>query len=172
MNPQIRRGIGPVSAEERAALDRAWSAPPGVLGALSTIDHKTIGRRFILTALGFFAAGGILAALMRLQLARPESSLIGPDLYNQLFTMHGTTMMFLFATPVMVAMAVYLVPLMIGSRGIALPRMLAFAYWVYLFGGLMLYGFFLLNVGPDVGWFAYPPLAGPQFGPGKRADVW
>ena len=109
---------------------------------------------------------------MRLQLARPDNHLVGPDLYNQLFTMHGTTMMFLFAVPVMQAMAVYLVPLMIGTRNVAFPRMNAFAYWMFLFGGLMLFVAFVLNIGPDAGWFAYVPLAGPEYSPGKRIDIW
>ncbi len=109
---------------------------------------------------------------MRLQLARPESQLVGPDLYNQIFTMHGTTMMFLFGVPVAEAFAVYLVPLMVGTRNIAFPRLNAFSYWMYLFGGIFLWSAFALNIGPDVGWFAYVPLAGPQYGIGKRPDVW
>jgi cytochrome c oxidase subunit I+III len=161
-----------ITAAEHQVLDASWDAPRGWVGALSSINHKTIGRRYIITAFGFFVAGGILAALMRLQLARPESTLIGPDLYNQLFTMHGTTMMFLFAVPVMEAMGIYLVPLMVGTRNIAFPRMNAFSYWIYLFGGLMLYTAFILNIGPDAGWFSYPPLAGPQYSPGKRVDFW
>jgi cytochrome c oxidase subunit I+III len=172
MTREIAVGRGEVTAEERAGLERAWGTRPGLVGWLSEIDHKAIGRRFIMTAMGFFAAGGILAALMRLQLARPENTLIGPDLYNQIFTMHGTTMMFLFAVPVMEAMAVYLVPLMVGTRNIAFPRLNAYAYWVYLCGGLMLYGAFFVNSGPDAGWFSYPPLAGPQYSPGKRVDFW
>jgi cytochrome c oxidase subunit I+III len=158
--------------EEEQSLAQAWGRPPGFIGWLSSIDHKEIGLRYLVTAFAFFAAAGILAALMRLQLARPDSTLIGPDLYNQLFTMHGTTMMFLFAVPVMLGMGIYLVPLMIGARAIAFPRMAAFSYWVYLFGGLMLYTAFLANTGPDAGWFSYPPLAGPEFAPGKRADFW
>jgi cytochrome c oxidase subunit 1 len=169
---EIARGRGELTVEEHAQLNRTWSSEPGLTGWLSDIDHKAIGRRFIITAMGFFAAGGILAALMRLQLARPESGLIGPDLYNQIFTMHGTTMMFLFAVPIMQAMGVYLVPLMVGARNIAFPRLNAYAYWVYLFGGLMLYTAFFLNTGPDAGWFAYPPLSGPEFSPGKRVDFW
>src|SRR5205823_8261097 len=109
----------PQTAEEADALERTWRDPPGVLGWFSAINHKAIGKRFTVSAFGFFVAGGLLAALMRIQLARPESKLIGPDLYNQLFTMHGTTMMFLFAVPVMQAVSVYLVPLMIGSRSVA-----------------------------------------------------
>jgi cytochrome c oxidase subunit I+III len=165
-------GRGEVTDRERDSLSDAWSAPPGFIGWLSDIDHKTIGRRFILTAMGFFAAGGVLAALMRLQLARPDNGFIGPDLYNQIFTMHGTTMMFLFAVPVMEAMGVYLVPLMVGTRNIAFPRLNTYAYWIYLFGGLMLYAAFFVNSGPDAGWFSYTPLAGPQYSPGKRVDFW
>jgi len=153
-------------------LEQTWRDPPGFLGALAAIDHKAIGKRYIVTAFCFFLAAGVLAALMRLQLARAESTLIGPDLYNQLFTTHGTAMMFLFAVPVMQGMAIYLVPLMVGARAIAFPRMNAFAYWIYLFGGLFLFVSLLLDIGPDNGWFSYVPLAGPQYAPGKRADVW
>jgi cytochrome c oxidase subunit I len=109
---------------------------------------------------------------MRMQLAQPEARMIGPDRYNQIFTMHGTTMMFLFAVPVMEAMAVYLVPLMVGSRNIAFPRLNAFSYWMFLAGGALLWVSFALDMAPDVGWFAYVPLAGPQYGAGKRADIW
>jgi cytochrome c oxidase subunit 1 len=153
-------------------LSRTWSRPPGFYGWLSTTDHKEIGRRYIVTALIFFAFAGILALIMRSQLATPESGLISADRYNQIFTMHGTTMMFLFAVPVMEAMAVYLVPLMVGTRNIAFPRLNAFSYWIYLAGGVMLWVAFLLNIGPDVGWFSYVPLAGPEYSPGKRTDFW
>ena len=160
------------AAAHDPVLEQTWRDPPGVVGWLSAIDHKAIGRRFIVTAFGFFVAGGLLAAVMRLQLAVPGNTLVGPDRYNQLFTMHGTTMMFLFAVPVMQAMAVYLVPLVVGARSIAFPRMNAFAYWIYLFGGLTIYGAFMLNIGPDAGWFSYVPLAGPEYGIGKRSDFW
>jgi cytochrome c oxidase subunit I+III len=162
----------PATETQHAVLDRTWSDPPGLVGWFSAINHKAISMRFMVTAFGFFSAGGVLAALIRLQLAQPENKLIGPDFYNQLFTMHGTTMMFLFAVPVMQAVATYLVPLMIGARGIAFPRMNAFAYWIYLFGGLMLYAAFILDIGPDAGWFSYPPLAGPEYSAGKRVDFW
>ena len=155
-----------------AALEDTWATPAGLWGALSTVDHKIIGRRYIFTAFVFLTLGGVLAALMRLQLARPEARLIGPDRYNQIFTMHGANMMFLFAVPVMEAMAVYLVPLMVGTRNIAFPRLNAFSYWIYLAGGLLLWIAFALDMGPDVGWFAYVPLSGPQYAPGKRADIW
>ncbi len=153
-------------------LDETWSDPRGFLGWLCAINHKAIGKRFLVTCLVFFALGGLLAASMRMQLARPGNTLMGPDLYNQVFSMHGTTMMFLFAVPVMLAMAIYLVPLMVGTRATAFPRLTAYSYWIFLFGGLMVYGAFLVNSGPDAGWFAYPPLAGPEYSPGKRTDFW
>ncbi|QGZ39551.1 cytochrome c oxidase subunit 1 [Pseudoduganella flava] len=153
-------------------LEQAWRDPPGLWGWLCAVNHKAVAGRFIVTTFGFFVAGGILALLMRLQLARPDNRLIGPDLYNQLFTMHGTTMMFLFAVPVMQAVAIWLLPLMLGNRSIAFPRMNAYAYWIFLFGGLMLYAAFFVDVGPDAGWFAYVPLAGPDYSPGKRVDFW
>ena len=155
-----------------SALTETWKTPPGLWGALATVDHKIIGRRYIVTAFVFLALGGILAALMRIQLAQPEARLLGPDRYNQIFTMHGTNMMFLFAVPVMEAVAVYFVPLMVGTRNIAFPRLNAFSYWIYLAGGIMLWTAFALDMGPDVGWFAYVPLSGPQYGIGKRADIW
>jgi cytochrome c oxidase subunit I+III len=167
----LRNDVPPTAAQVEQ-LHATWSDPPGLWGWLCAVNHKSIGLRFIVTAFGFFVAGGLLAAVMRLQLARAGKPLIGPDLYNQVFTMHGTTMMFLFAVPVMQAVAVYLVPLMVGTRNIAFPRMNAYAYWVYLFGGLMLWVAFALNIGPDTGWFAYVPLSGPDYSSGKRVDFW
>jgi len=161
-----------LAPEEVRELEGAWSDEPGFMGWLTTVDHKHIGRRFIVTCFVFFLLGGLLAAAIRLQLARPENNLMGPDLYNQIFTMHGSTMMFLFAVPVMQAVAIYFVPLMVGARNIAFPRMAAFSYWILLAGGVFLFVGFVLNIGPDVGWFAYVPLSGPQYSPGKRADWW
>jgi cytochrome c oxidase subunit I+III len=158
--------------EERRQLEETWAEPKGFFGWFKQVHHTSIGKRYIITAFIFFLLGGMLAALMRIQLARPENTFLGPDLYNQIFTMHGTTMMFLFAVPMMEAMGVYLVPLMVGTRNIAFPRLNAYSYWVYLFGGIMLYAAFLMNIGPDVGWFSYVPLAGPQYSPGKRVDFW
>jgi len=162
----------PPTQADRDALEHTWRDPQGFVGWFSAINHKTISKRFLLTTFGFFVAGGLIAVAMRLQLMRPANGLIGPDLYNQLFSMHGTTMMFLFAVPVMQAISIYLIPLMVGARSVAFPRMNAYAYWVFLFGGLMLYAAFLLNIGPDAGWFSYVPLAGPEYAPGKRVDFW
>jgi cytochrome c oxidase subunit 1 len=174
MSPRdhARDGPGLTGAALHARLQKTWSRKPGLWGWLSTTDHKEIGRRYLVTAFVFLILGGILSLLIRLQLARPESGLIGPDRYNQIFTMHGTTMMFLFAVPVMEAMAVYLVPLMLGTRAIAFPRLNAFSYYVYLAGGLLLWVAFVLNIGPDAGWFSYVPLSGPEYSAGKRIDIW
>jgi len=153
-------------------LTATWRTPPGFVGWLASVDHKEIGRRYIVTALVFLALAGALAIAIRLQLSRPDNDLIGAARYNEIFTMHGTTMMFLFAVPVMQGVQIYLTPLMIGTRAMAFPRLNAFSYWTYLAGGSLLWVAFVLNIGPDVGWFAYPPLSGPQYGIGKRADIW
>ena len=155
-----------------ARLDKTWRTPPGIIGWLSSVDHKDIGRRYIVTALIFLALGGALSIVMRMQLATPDNDLVSAARYNELFTMHGSTMMFLFAVPVMEGIAVYIVPLMLGTRSTGFPRLNAFSYFMYLAGGLLLWIAFVLNVGPDVGWFAYVPLSGPEFSPGKRADIW
>src|SRR5215210_6198818 len=170
---KIVRGGPKLSGTKLAArLERAWERPPGIIGWLASVDHKEIGRRYIVTALIFLALGGVLALLMRLQLARPDNAVIGASRFNELFTMHGSTMMFLFAVPVMEGVAVYVIPLMLGTRSTAFPRLNSFSYYMYLFGGLLLWGAFALNIGPDIGWFAYTPLSGPEFSPGKRADIW
>ncbi len=173
MSPQdTAAALGPPSATEDDELARVWSTPPGVSGWLRNVNHASVGRRYIVTAFGFFLAAGLLAAVMRLQLARPDNGLVGPDLYNQIFTMHGSTMMFLFAVPVMEGLGVFLVPLMLGTRNVAFPRLNLYSYYVYLCGGLFLWAAFAANTGPDVGWFSYVPLSGPAYAPGKRADVW
>jgi cytochrome c oxidase subunit 1 len=153
-------------------LERTWYVPSGLIGSLCAVDHRTIARRYIVTAFCFFIFAGLLAVMMRIQLAVPNNHFLGPDLYNQVFTTHGSMMMFLFAVPVMEAMGVYLVPLMVGARNIAFPRLNAFSYFVYLFGGLMLTVTMLMNTAPDAGWFAYVPLSGPDYTPGKRSDFW
>src|SRR5947209_15310499 len=175
MNVVARTPIPSISAPDPAShhsLDRLWSRAPGFIGWFCSTNHKDIGMRYIVTAFTFFGLAGILALLMRIQLAFPELHFIGPDLYNQIFTVHGSTMMFLFAVPVMEGMAIYFVPLMVGTRNVAFPRLNAFGYFAYVAGGIFLYTMFVLNAGPDAGWFAYVPLSGPQFDPGKRTDTW
>jgi cytochrome c oxidase subunit 1 len=157
---------------EAELLHRTWKSPEGFYGWFLPVRQGVVGKRFLYTAFAFFLAGGIEALFMRLQLARAENDLLGPDMYNQVFTMHGITMMFLFAVPVMEGLGVYLVPLMIGTRDMVFPRLNAFGYYVFLLGGLLLYGGFLFGLAPDVGWFAYPPLSGPQHAPTLRADFY
>jgi cytochrome c oxidase subunit I+III len=167
-----RSAQDPVAREEQARLASTWADRPGLMGWLTTVDAKRIGLRYIVTALVFFACAGALALLMRTQLILPENGLVGPDRYNQLFSLHGSAMMFLFAVPIMTAMGVYLVPLMLGARTISFPRLNAFGYWVYLFGGITIFVAFLLDIGPETGWTSYVPLASPDFSPGKRTDFW
>src|SRR5215218_8084339 len=146
---------------EREELEQTWARPRGLWGWFTDTDHKAIAKRYIVTAFVFFLLGGIEAALMRIQLAFPESHFLNPDRYNQIFTVHGTTMMFLFAVPIMTAFGIYFVPLMVGARDVAFPRLNVYGYFVYLIGGLLLYVGFFMNTGPDAGWFAYVPLSGP-----------
>ncbi len=154
------------------ALLNTWSDRPGLIGFLKTVDHKRIGRRYIATALVFFALAGLMALAMRTQLAIPENKLLGPDTYDQVFSMHGTVMMFLFAVPIMEAVAVFVLPIMLGTRNIAFPRLNAFSYWVYLFGGIMIFIAFAMDIGPEAGWTGYVPLSSSDFSPGKRTDFW
>src|ERR1044071_3101234 len=157
---------------EREELERTWARPRGLRGWFTDTDHKAIAKRYIITAFVFFVFGGIEAVLMRIQLLKPNNHFLSPDQYNQIFTMHGTTMMFLFAVPIMTAMGIYLVPLMVGARDVAFPRLNLCGYFIYLIGGIFIYTGFILNTGPDAGWFSYVPLAGPGFSPGKRVDIW
>src|SRR6185369_2193032 len=144
----LRDGDG-AGSRAAAELERTWQDKPGLRGFLSANGHKTTGLRFVVTAFVFAGLAGIMGGLMRHQLATANSHLVGPDFYNQLFSMHGTAMMFLFAVPVMQGFALYVVPLMIGTRNTAFPRMSACAYWLYLLGGLLLFGAFATNTGPD-----------------------
>ncbi len=159
-----------ISAKEEQ-FSKLWSPPPGLRGFLTAVNNQPLGRRFIVTALIFFVLGGIQALFIRAQLTVSNNDLIGPDVYNQLFTMHGSTMMYLFSVPLLEGLALYLLPLMLGSRDVAYPRLTAFSYWTYLFGGILFYASFLFDLVPDAGWFAYTPLSGPRFS-GMGVDFW
>jgi cytochrome c oxidase subunit I+III len=152
-------------------LSAIWDTPPG-LGRLSSVNHTVLGKRFMVVALGFFAIGGLLAMLIRAQLATPHSGFLDSDVYNQIFTMHGTVMMFLFAIPMFEGLAIYLLPKMLGARDMAFPRMTAYGFWCYLFGGSILIVAMLAGVAPDSGWFMYTPLSSRPYAPGINADVW
>ncbi|HTX80213.1 MAG TPA: cytochrome c oxidase subunit I [Longilinea sp.] len=142
------------------------------LSWLLTIDHKKIGILYVGTALFFFLVGGLEAMLIRLQLVAPDGKILNPDLYDQIFTMHGTTMIFLAVMPFGIGLANYIVPLMIGAHDVAFPRLNALSYWVFLFGGLLLYSSFLAGGAPNDGWFSYAPLTESAFSPGKGMDFW
>lgn len=159
-------------SRSEATLRERWEAPEGIASWFGTVDHKVVGVRYMYTAFMFFLLGGVLALIMRLQLARPESRLLSPEAYNQFFTMHGTTMIFLFATPILFGLGNYFVPLLIGARDVAFPRLNAFGYWIFLFGGLFMYSSFLIGRAPDGGWFAYVPLTTREYSPGPGLDFW
>jgi cytochrome c oxidase subunit 1 len=146
---------------------------------VTTVDHKRLGLMYLAAGLVFFAVAGLEGAAMRLQLAVPNNDVLSPQVFNRLFTMHGTTMVFLVGMPIILGLANYLVPLMIGARDLAFPRLNAFGFWLFLFGGLILYFSFLGGDGlygagtaPDVGWFAYSPLTAPAFSRGNSTDYW
>ncbi len=139
---------------------------------ISTVDHKRIGILYGVTAFLFFIVGGVEALLIRGQLATPNGDMLTADEYNQLFTMHGTTMVFLVIMPLAAAFGNYLVPLMIGARDVAFPRLNAFGYWAFLSGGLFLYFSFLFGGAPDGGWFGYAPQTTQPFSPGHGIDFW
>jgi cytochrome c oxidase subunit I+III len=162
----------PVPVERKEAFERIWTHPPGFLGLLRTVDNIPIAQRYLATGFGFFVLGGVLALLMRVQLGTPENTFLDARTYNQLFTMHGTTMMFLFVIPFIEALANYMLPLLLGTRDLPFPRLTALSYWTYLFGGLLLYSSFLFGLAPDGGWFAYVPLTNRQWSPGLNLDFW
>ncbi|MFN7132965.1 MAG: cytochrome c oxidase subunit I, partial [Myxococcales bacterium] len=153
-------------------LDRVWATRPGFSGWFTAVNHRTVGLRYMATSLVFLVTGGIEALIIRLQLARPELHLVEPETFNQLFTMHGSTMMFLFGVPFLEGLAIYVTPLMIGTRDMAFPRLNAFSYWIYLFAGIALHWALLTRTAPNAGWFNYPPLSGPGFAPGPNVDYW
>jgi cytochrome c oxidase subunit I+III len=160
-------------AEATAArLDGVWHEPPGLGGWLGTVDHKRIGLRYLYTGMAFFVFGGIESLLIRMQLAGPDLDVLTPEAFNQLFSMHGVTMMFLFAMPVLSGFGNYFVPLMIGARDMAFPRLNAFGYWVLLAGGIFSYSSFLFGRAPNNGWFNYVPLSNQQFTPGVNIDFY
>src|SRR5512145_1204852 len=132
---------------------------------ITTVDHKRIGILYGVTAFVFFLVGGIEALLIRLQLAVPGNTMVSAQTFNALFTMHGTTMVFLAIMPMSAAFFNYLVPLMIGARDVAFPRLNALSYWIFLAGGLFLHASFLTGTPPDAGWFGYANLTSRQFSP-------
>jgi len=160
------------SLKRHRALSRIWASDPGWKGWFTTVNHTDLGRMFLTVAVFFFVVGGVLAMLIRAQLATPRSAFLGPEHYNQVFTMHGTIMMFLFAIPVFEGFAVYLLPKLLGSRDLAFPRLTAYGFWCYVFGGSMMIFSLLWGIAPDSGWFMYPPLSSTLGAPGINSDFW
>jgi cytochrome c oxidase subunit I+III len=152
-------------------LNAAW-APPPRFAFFTEVNNTHIGVIYIATGFLFFLGAGVLALLMRIQLAYPGLTYLGADRYNQFFTMHGTVMMFLFAVPIVEAFAVLLLPAMLGARDMPFPRLSALGYWAYALGGALVFASLFFNIAPDGGWFMYPPLTGPKYSPGINADVW
>jgi len=164
----------PKAADARIdRLERIWAERPGVMGWLTTVDHKRIGLMFLFTSLAFFAAGGVEALLIRTQLLQPNGTVLGPNGFNEAMTMHGVTMIFLFVVPISIgAFGNYLVPMMIGARDMAFPRLNAFSFWVFLAAGIFMYvGVFSGNA-PTAGWFDYVPLAENTYSPGPGIDFY
>jgi cytochrome c oxidase subunit I len=168
--------VEPRESDERRLLERRleaiWETPHNLLAWLATVDHKKLGIRYVVTAFAFFFVAGIEAAVMRAQLARPEMRLLTPEQYDQLFTMHGTTMMFLFIQPVLSGFSFYLTPLLSGARELAFPRLNTFSYWVFLLAGLFMHASFFVAQAPNAGWFNYTPLSGPLYDPRANIDFY
>jgi len=160
---------GKIDAEE---LEEIWADAPGTPGFFSTVDHKRIGMRYIYTAFFFFFTSGLMALVMRDQLAAPNNHVVGPETYNQLMTLHGTTMIFLFNTPVLAGFGNYILPLQLGTRDMAFPRLNAFSYWIFVLSGIFFYTSFLIGKAPDGGWFGYTPMTANAFSPGINLDFW
>src|SRR5215467_14107350 len=166
-----------IAIENIQSAGRPWTEV--VHDWVTTVDHKKIGVMYILYALLFLVIAGVEAMIIRIQLMQSNSSFVSPQVFNRMFTMHGTTMIFYVAVPVLVGFANYLVPLMIGARDMAFPRLNAFSFWLTALGGFLLYFSFLGGNGlygagnaPDIGWWAYAPLTSRAFSPGHSTDYW
>jgi len=163
----------PEALRRAARLERIWKEPGGLVGWITTTDHKRIGILYLFTSLAFFALGGVEALLIRTQLLHPESTLVGPGTFNQALTMHGVTMIFFFIIPMTTgAFGNYLLPLMIGARDMAFPRLNALSYWLFLGSGIFIYSGVFAGHAPNAGWFNYVPLASRVYSPGPGIDFY
>jgi cytochrome c oxidase subunit I+III len=153
-------------------LTGIWETSPGLVSWIRSVDHKSIGIRYIYTAFAMFLLAGLGALTMRSQLAVPQNTLLTPEQYDQIFSTHGTIMIFFFATPISFGIGNFVVPLMIGARDMAFSRLNAFGYWVFLFAGVFLASSLLIGQAPDGGWTSYVPLTGHPVTPGLNQDYW
>src|SRR5262245_48664623 len=166
------RTAGQSGVLEAGAAPVTHGKPSGIRDWLTTVDHKKIGILYGVSSLFFMLVGGVEALLIRTQLAKPENDFISAETYNQIFTMHGTTMIFLVAMPVAVALFNYIIPLQIGARDVAFPRLNALSFWIFLFGALFMNSSFLFGAAPNGGWFGYANLTSKQYSPGLNIDFW
>ncbi|MFB3097546.1 MAG: cbb3-type cytochrome c oxidase subunit I, partial [Dehalococcoidia bacterium] len=155
-----------------AAIPRPTTYATGIWGWLTTVDHKRIGILYGVSAVVFFLVGGIEAGIMRIQLSRPGNDFIDPDTFSAMFTMHGTTMIFMAVMPLGAAFFNIIIPLAIGARDVAFPRLNALSYWIFLFGALLMNAGFLVNAVPDAGWFSYANLTEKPFSVNQGLDFW
>lgn len=166
--PTVFSGDEPVN--ER--LEKLWADPQGFIGWFRSLQNDALGTRIMVTAFALFLLGGINALLLRVQLTQAENTFLSPQTYNGLFTMHGSTMMYLFAVPMLEGFAIFLLPFMLGNREMPFPRLGQFSFFTFLLGALLFYSSFLFQAVPDIGWFAYVPLSGKEYSPGLAADFW
>src|SRR6266516_162885 len=163
----------PAAAERMERLEQIWESRPGILGWLTTTDHKRIGLLYFWTTLALFGAGGAEALLIRTQLAQPNQHVVSPQTFDELFSMHGITMIFFFIIPMTTgAFGNYLLPLLLGARDMAFPRMNALSYWIFLASAIFIYTSLFIGKAPNAGWFNYVPLASKQFNPGHNIDFY
>ncbi|WP_310963395.1 cytochrome c oxidase subunit I [Nocardioides terrisoli] len=172
---RVREGVRPeravAEAAVGAALDAQWEEEPGLKGFLTTVNHKRIGRRYLVTATVFFMLAGAEALVMRTQLGQPDNGVVSPGLYDELFSLHGTAMIFFFATPMNAGFGNFVLPLMIGTRDMAFPRLNALSYWIFLFSGIFMFTSLPLGMAPNAGWFAYVPLSN-EYSPELNLDFY
>ncbi|MCB9112937.1 MAG: cytochrome c oxidase subunit I [Anaerolineales bacterium] len=161
-----------MTAQAQSISRKQTLGSSGLLSWIMTVDHKRIGILYLVSAFIFFIIGGLEALLMRIQLAKPDNTFLGADTYNQVFTMHGTTMIFLVVMPLAAGFGNYLVPLLIGARDMAFPKLNALSYWTYLFGGIFMYSSFVYGGAPNDGWFSYAPLTEKMYSPTHGMDFW
>ncbi len=157
-------------ANER--LEKIWADPSGFTGWFRALQNDALGTRIMSTAFAFFILGGIMAILMRTQLLWGESAFLAPQTFNELFTMHGSTMMYLFAVPMLEGFAIFLLPFVLGNREMPFPRLGQFSYFTFILGGILFFSSFVFGAVPDAGWFAYVPLSGPEYSRGLPLDFW
>jgi cytochrome c oxidase subunit 1/cytochrome c oxidase subunit I+III len=160
------------SAAVAQRLKSKWESPKTLWGWFATVDHKELGMRYLATAFIFLLIGGIEALILRVQLARPNQALLSPEAYDQIFSMHGITMIFWYAQPILSGFAVFVIPLMIGARDMAFPRMNAFTYWVYVLSGILLYIAPMMGQAPHAGWFSYVPYTDIRYSPSHGMDFY